>query len=77
VSGGDVIDARDIDLGSAAASQRAPARTRAAHAREEADRIAATLRATGWNVCEVSRTLGIPRATLYRKMKRYGLAARG
>jgi len=33
----------------------------------------AALRAARWNVSVVSRTLGIPRNTLYRKLSRYGL----
>lgn len=39
----------------------------------EAAEIAAALEATRWNVAEVSRRLGIPRTSLYRKLKRYGL----
>ena len=35
--------------------------------------IAAALEATRWNVTEVSRLLGIPRTSLYRKLKQYGL----
>jgi serine/threonine-protein kinase PknK len=39
----------------------------------EAVRFRAVLEATGWNVCEAARTLEIPRATFYRKLRRYGL----
>ena len=39
----------------------------------EALQIAAALRAARWNVAEVCRTLAIPRTTLYRKLRRYGL----
>jgi transcriptional regulator with GAF, ATPase, and Fis domain len=41
--------------------------------REEAAQILAALRACRWNVSQASRELNIPRASLYRKMKRYGL----
>lgn len=40
---------------------------------EEAERIMAALRAHKWNVSEVCRTLDIPRASLYRKLHRYGI----
>jgi transcriptional regulator of acetoin/glycerol metabolism len=38
---------------------------------DEAQRILAALNTHGWNISEVSRTLGIPRQSLYRKLKRY------
>ncbi len=41
--------------------------------RQEAARIAAALSANRFNVSKVARILEIPRATLWRKMKRYGL----
>lgn len=41
--------------------------------RQEAERIRETLEANQWNVREVGRILGIPRATLYRKLQAYGL----
>ena len=41
--------------------------------REERQRILAVLSACRWNVSEAVRVIGIPRATLYRKLKRYGL----
>jgi transcriptional regulator with GAF, ATPase, and Fis domain len=37
-------------------------------------RIVATLEETDWNVVLAARVLGMPRATLYRKMRRFGLA---
>jgi transcriptional regulator of acetoin/glycerol metabolism len=40
---------------------------------EQARAIRAALAEAQWNVSEVSRRLGIPRTTLYRKMKRYGI----
>jgi transcriptional regulator of acetoin/glycerol metabolism len=39
----------------------------------EKEAIEAALRAASGNVSEVIRTLGIPRTTLYRKLKKYGL----
>ncbi|MCA9645882.1 MAG: hypothetical protein KC492_34565, partial [Myxococcales bacterium] len=39
----------------------------------EVDRISEALAQHRWNVSAVSRALKIPRATLYRKLKRYGL----
>ncbi len=53
---------------------RAPrAKTRAQYEQTEADRILEALRATRWNVARVSKDLGIPRNTLYRKLAKYGL----
>jgi serine/threonine-protein kinase PknK len=66
------IRAEDLDLG----ARRAPApraRSRRDFETDERDRILAALRAARWNVSVVSRTLGIPRNTLYRKLARYGL----
>jgi serine/threonine-protein kinase PknK len=66
------IRAEDLDLG----ARRAPApraRSRRDFETDEKDRILAALRAARWNVSVVSRTLGIPRNTLYRKLSRYGL----
>jgi serine/threonine-protein kinase PknK len=66
------IRAEDLDLG----ARRAPtprARSRRDFETDEKDRILAALRAARWNVSVVSRTLGIPRNTLYRKLARYGL----
>ena len=69
---GSKIRAEDLDLG----ARRAPApraRSRRDFEADEKDRILAALRAARWNVSVVSRTLGIPRNTLYRKLSRYGL----
>ena len=35
------------------------------------------LEATGWNIQEASHKLGISRATVYRKLERYGLDPEG
>jgi transcriptional regulator with GAF, ATPase, and Fis domain len=40
---------------------------------EEAESIKAALKANRWNVSETCRALGIPRATFYRKLHRYGI----
>jgi transcriptional regulator of acetoin/glycerol metabolism len=37
--------------------------------------IAATLRKTNSNMAETAKKLGISRATLYRKVKQYGIQA--
>lgn len=69
---GSKLRAEDLDLG----GRRAPApraRSRRDFETDEKDRILAALRAARWNVSVVSRTLGIPRNTLYRKLQRYGL----
>lgn len=42
----------------------------------EADRLHQLLRAARWNVSAVARQLGCSRMTLYRRMKRWGLAPR-
>jgi serine/threonine-protein kinase PknK len=65
------ITAADLDL----SAQRAPRRSgsRREFERDERERILNTLVASRWNVSVVSRTLGIPRNTLYRKLARYGL----
>jgi two-component system nitrogen regulation response regulator NtrX len=40
---------------------------------EEERSVRETLRAAGWNVSEAARRLGIDRASLHRKMRRYGI----
>jgi DNA-binding NtrC family response regulator len=65
------------DLG----SLRLPARrrqsgSRAEYEAEDRERILEALRSARWNVSEVSRALGVPRNTLYRKLERYGLSRR-
>jgi serine/threonine-protein kinase PknK len=72
LASGAKIRAEDLDLG----GRRAPApraRSRRDFEADEKERILAALRAARWNVSVVSRTLGIPRNTLYRKLSRYGL----
>jgi transcriptional regulator of acetoin/glycerol metabolism len=41
---------------------------------DERERILGALQTARWNVSVVSRTLGIPRNSLYRKLARYGLS---
>ncbi|MCC6555658.1 MAG: sigma 54-interacting transcriptional regulator [Polyangiaceae bacterium] len=71
---GDRITARDLSLPPAAGPSAPPPGPggRAAHEAEEAARMLAALRDTGWNASEACRRLGMPRATFYRKLKRYG-----
>ncbi len=44
---------------------------------DERQRIAAALEEHGWNVSRVGRALGIPRMTLYRRLRQYGLERPG
>jgi DNA-binding NtrC family response regulator len=69
---GERIDAADLGLGRAPARPR-HSRTRAEFEADERERILEALRGARWNVSVVSRSLGIPRNTLYRKLERYGL----
>jgi transcriptional regulator with GAF, ATPase, and Fis domain len=71
LSTGPVLTVADLDLATAAPRRRSTTRTD--FEVEERARILETLRATRWNVSLVSRTLGIPRNTLYRRLVHYGL----
>ncbi|WP_437280445.1 sigma 54-interacting transcriptional regulator [Sorangium sp. So ce375] len=71
LSPGPEIGPADIQLPAAAPAPRG--RSRAEYQGAEEERIRAALELSRWNVCEVSRSLGIPRMTLYRKLARYGL----
>lgn len=51
----------------------APAASIDDHRAQERAAILAALNATGWNRAEVSRRLGIPSKTLWRRMREYGL----
>ncbi|MCC7535153.1 MAG: sigma 54-interacting transcriptional regulator [Deltaproteobacteria bacterium] len=67
----------DLDLSpTTPASSSSAGFTRTAHERDEAERIRAALRDTGFRVSDVARRLGIPRNTLYRRMRRYGIPLR-
>jgi DNA-binding NtrC family response regulator len=69
---GNRITARDVELPTDDAGAATNA-NRDAFRQHEAERIAAALAENRWNVSRVGRLLGIPRPTLYRKLKRYGL----
>ncbi|WP_437648816.1 sigma 54-interacting transcriptional regulator [Sorangium sp. So ce362] len=71
---GPEIGPADLQLPAAAPAPRS--RSRADYRGAEAERIRAALDLARWNVCEVSRSLGIPRTTLYRKLARHGLLRR-
>jgi transcriptional regulator with GAF, ATPase, and Fis domain/tetratricopeptide (TPR) repeat protein len=49
---------------------------RSRYREDEAAAMAAALRKARWSVSQAARALGIPRATFYRKMQRYGLSER-
>jgi transcriptional regulator with PAS, ATPase and Fis domain len=66
------ITAADIELPLESTSDLG-AVDRASFERREAELIAEALAANRWNVAKVGRLLGIPRPTLYRKLKRYGI----
>jgi DNA-binding NtrC family response regulator len=70
---GDRIEARDLAPPSA---RPTAAPSRRGFDERERERVASALEASGWNVTEVCRTLGIPRTTLYRKLRKWGLEPR-
>ncbi len=61
-----VLEAGDLELGESAPPERRPSAALRA-------RIVAALEETDWNVVSASRLLGIPRPTLYRKMRALGI----
>ena len=65
------IDADDLGLGQQTASR--PPVTQSSFKQEERDRIVEALHAHGWNKTKAARALGLPRRTLYRRLKEYGL----
>jgi len=69
---GERIEGADLELPVPAALP-ARGRTREAYGEAEAERLVAALAQHRWNVSEVARALGMPRTTMYRKLKRYGL----
>ncbi|MBN1774289.1 MAG: sigma 54-interacting transcriptional regulator [Deltaproteobacteria bacterium] len=69
------IGADEVLLPAAARGPRREAH-REFQAREAAE-LAAALDASRWNIVAVARTLGIPRTSLYRKLRRYGLTRKG
>jgi transcriptional regulator with GAF, ATPase, and Fis domain len=71
---GDTIESHDIVLPPPSRSK--PCTSFESYQTKEAQEIAAALEATRWNITEVSRLLGIPRTSLYRKLKTLGLSRR-
>jgi len=65
-----VIDVSDIELPKRLEAPRR-ARARQEFEREQTARIIDALHQNGWNVSAVARSLGIPRNTLYRKLRKY------
>ncbi|HEX6241341.1 MAG TPA: sigma-54-dependent Fis family transcriptional regulator, partial [Polyangiales bacterium] len=71
---GGVIRAADLGLSAAQPAPRKGApRSRSEFERDEAALLLASLERERWNLSAVSRRLGIPRNTLYRKLARLGL----
>ncbi len=68
------LGSQDISLPEVSAP--ANALTREEFARREMQQIADALAEHRWNVALVARALGIPRPSLYRKLRRYGLVRR-
>jgi transcriptional regulator with PAS, ATPase and Fis domain len=71
---GNAITGADLELTERAS--RRNSKSRREYQVEEREQIVQALRRTHWNVSLVSRELGIPRNTLYRKLRRYGLDER-
>lgn len=71
MAGGEEIKRQDLGLSHRAPRAAPVARDRAEFEEEEERRILTALSTTRWNVAEVSRQLGIPRNTLYRKLQKY------
>ncbi|MGE3634149.1 MAG: sigma 54-interacting transcriptional regulator, partial [Sandaracinaceae bacterium] len=67
------IDVADLDLGEHASSAPAPSVDREAFDAKRADELRAALDAAEWNVSQVARELGVPRQTIYRRLKRWGI----
>ena len=60
------------DLWLAVVASRPRARSRGPRAGEAAQ-LRSALEATGWNVSEAARAIGVSRATFYRKLDLYGI----
>ena len=71
---GEVIQAADIELPDHASL--APPPGRATYEQDEKATILRALEANRWNVRKVAPLLGLPRSTLYRKLKKHGIAVR-
>ena len=73
LSGSERLREGDIELAVSARKRGTRATTRNDFESQERQRILEALQQARWNVSVVSRALGIPRNTLYRKLTRYGL----
>ncbi len=71
LSDGARITERELEL--EPTRERRRSRNRDEFEADERERILEALRASSWNVSQVSRALAIPRNTLYRKMQKYGM----
>jgi transcriptional regulator with GAF, ATPase, and Fis domain/serine/threonine protein kinase len=71
---GKTIEVTDLDLPKAA--ERTQVAGRPSFEQGERARILELLESNRWNVRKVAPMLGLPRSTLYRKLKHYGIALR-
>jgi transcriptional regulator of acetoin/glycerol metabolism len=77
VARGSVLSVADLPEELAGTSHReeaAPPRTAAGDPDDERERLVRTLEVNRWNRGETAAALGIDRTTLWRRMKRFGLA---
>lgn len=77
---GETIDAGDLALVGKPAVQGSDERggqpaaiSLTGHRQDERAQILEALEKSGWNRSEAARTLGMPRRTLYRRLKEYGI----
>src|SRR5690606_5342429 len=81
LSDGPELEAGDFELpddpGPAPSSRDSEVRPRptslGAAKQEERERIVEALKRTGWNRAEAAQPIGMPRRTLYRRLKKYGI----
>lgn len=71
-----LLQQREEELAELRGPEEKLAMSREAYEREEARRILVALNERRWNVRAVSRDLGIPSNTLYRRLKKYGISRR-
>jgi len=75
VAGPGPIELSDLPDGLRAAAPRGHKAAAPAAGSREAALLLEQLRAAHWNVSSAARTLGVSRMTLYRRMKRWGIAS--